>query len=334
MTAFMVMAVATVGVCGSPVCAGEGAISAPAGMGPGGAQMGAPAATSGAQTAAQDGGLTISPGGGYGSPGGGGSGSPTLLLSELGVKNQFISVQRASYVFPIPKMQSGIRIMGDAVNNNMTVSGRYGQAGTGADLRLGDNLDVAYNAGLYNLQVQLDYSPIAAAKTLKVGPSVGFQYYADTFEVTDLTNPALSSSATHNAQFFTIGAWGELGLPDMLRLAGARAQRIGEASPLQPRLYLAAVAGFGKDWTSFNWEAMLSVFTVNKNTVWTGSRFGKYLPMLRTDIGYIAYYFTQAHQDQTSLSYVNPIVTLDPAALQENVKTDFGAWVVRANLAF
>jgi len=324
MTAFMVMAVATVGLCGPPVGAGEGA----AGVGPGAGQMGMPAGTSGGDGAAQAGGLTITPGGGYGSPGGSGSGSPTLLLSELGVKNQLMSVQRVSYFIPMPKMNSGFRIVGDAVNNWMSASGFYGMAATGVDPRLGHNLDVTYNAGLYNLQAQVDYSPISGAKTFKVGPTIGLQWYSDSFEVSDITAAALSSSATHTASFVTFGGWGEIGLPDVIGLAGSRARSFGDAMPVQPRVYLSALWGVGKDWSSFNWEAMLSLFTINKKASWSGSRYGKYMPVLRADIGYAAYYFTQARQDT---GYLNGVTY---PTLNENIRTDFGVWVLRGNLTF
>lgn len=353
MTVFMVMAVAAVGLCGPPVGAGDGAGRAGAGTGPGG-MAGMPSGDPGGQGGAgQQSGLTVTPGGGYGSAGGSGAGSPALLISKLGAKSQFISVQRASYYIPMPRMQSGIRIVGDAVNNFFTANGRYGTSSTPityADARIGHTLDVKNTAGLYNLTAQVDYAPISASKNIKVGPSVGIQMYSDRFQVTDNTVSSLSSSRSHSATFITLGGWLEFGLPDMLGAAGmARASSAAAASPLQPKLYLAANGGMAKNWNSFNWEAMLSVFSVQRGSLWGSSRYGRYIPTLRTDIGYIAYYVKQSHQDTTSARYLNaealvtgfgipgygtPGYGIQSNPLRENVDASFGAFVVRGNLAF
>ena len=342
-TVFLVMAMVAVGMCGPPVGAGEGSRAAAPGPGlnnPGGA----PAGATGSQGAgAQGSGLTATPGGGYGGAGGSGAGSPGLVLSAIrGSKYDITNAQRASYYIPFCQMNSGLRIVGDWYSKKFSESGRYAgpQADT-RDFRYGDNLNVDWTAALWSLQAQIDYQPLSCAKSLKVGPSIGVQKYVSNFKVTDNTNPALSdvNARKSTPTFGTVGAWIELGLPGVLSaVAGGSScgSSCDEACPPMSRLYLSATGGFAKDWTSWSYEALLSLFTVKKGSMWSDSKYGKYLPTLRTDIGYMATYLTESHHDFTSTEYLSPAAVALGAnyrTLNENSKVNFGTYILRANLA-
>ncbi|MEW6350559.1 MAG: hypothetical protein AB1646_15960 [Thermodesulfobacteriota bacterium] len=327
--ALLVLAVAAPGLCGPPVGAGE---AGRAGMpGAGGAY---PGAAPGGEAAAQGAisGLTVTPGGGLGGSSGSGSGSPALLVSSIGTKTSFVSVQRAAYTFPSDKFK--VRIFGDAVNNSITASGRYNEASgnqiIGADRRNGHELDVTMTVGLYNLNAQLGYVPTGRyTKNIAMGPMIGVQKYVDKFEVTDNTTTALSSDGTHSATLFTLGAWGEVDISGLFGgLTGGAAGGKFQGS----KLYLSAMGGLGKDWTSFNWEALVTVWSAAKGSYFSNSRYGKYIPALSTQVGYIGYYFTQSRQDETSSTFLVPGAL--STALDENVKVDFGSFVVRVSGTF
>ncbi len=339
MAALLVMAAATAGLCGPPVGAG-GAERAGAPSGDSSAlsgAQGAPGGDAGGQGAAS--GLTVAPGGGMGSSGGSGSGSPALLMSSVGNKSNWAWVNRATYTLPNANVK--VRIFADAVNNTSKASGPYHQASsggtaygsgsgngfTGADRRNGHDLDVSMKVGLYNLYAQFGYTPTGVySKNISMGPMIGIQRYSDTHDVTDNTNSSLSSSGSHTANFGTLGAWGELDVSSLFGRANVGGKLKGS------KLYLAAMGGKGKDWQSFNWEALLTILSVNKGTLFSSSRYGQYMPAIKTEIGYVAYYFNQSRKDHTSSTFLVPGAL--PNALDENTKVNFGCYVVRVSGTF
>ncbi len=340
-TVFLVMAMVAVGMCGPPVGAGEG--SRAAAPGPGFNNLGgAPAGDAGGQGAGAPGGLTATPGGGYGGAGGSGAGSPGLVLSAIrGTKYDVTNVQRASYYIPFCQMNSGLRIVGDWYSKNYSESGVYGGAQADPrDARYGNNLSVDWNVSLYSLAAQLDYRPLSCAKSLKIGPAIGVQKYVSSFKVTDNTNSALSDANAMRSTptFGTLGAWIELGLPGMLSaVAGGSScgSSCDAACPVMSRIYASATGGFAKNWISFNYEVLLSLFNVKKGAVWSDSKYGKYIPCLSTDIGYMATYLTESHHDYTSTHYLSSVgAPLNYRSLTENSKVNFGTYILRVNLAF
>jgi len=300
--------------------------------GSGFAGAGAPAETGGQGALS---GLTITPGGGSAGQMGGSSGSPALLLSDVGTKRSFVSVQRASYNFALPKTQYGLRIVADAINNTSNASGTYRQSSlfgsgggfVGADLRNGHSLDVSYKLGVYNLYAQFGYCPSGNyTRNVVMGPMIGVSNYSDSFEVTDNTVSWLSSDGKHSTNMITFGGWGEL---DASGLFGAvSGKNIGKGS----KLYLAAMGGIGKEWQSFNWEALLTFWSSSKGSLFSSSKYGKYIPALSTQIGYVGYYLKQNSQDETSSRFL--VTGALPNALNENAKVDFGIYVVRVSGSF
>jgi len=256
-------------------------------------------------------------------------------MSSLGAKTSWAWVNRAAYALPVGPVK--VRIYADAVNNTSTASGTYHQDSgahpgiIGADRRNGHNLDVTMTVGLYNLNAQLGYCPTGTyTKNISIGPMIGVQRYADSFDVTDNTVSALSHTGTHSATLFTLGAWSEL---DVSGLFGGLTGRGGGGTFKGSKLYLSALGGKGKDWQSFNWEAMLTIWSAAKGSFFSSSRYGKYVPALSTQIGYIGYYFNQSRKDETSSLYlVSPTVPLN--ALDENDKVNFGSYVFRVSGTF
>ncbi len=332
MAALFAVAVASAGLCGPPVGAGEaGRAGMPSGdAGAFSGAQGAPGAAEGGQGALS--GLSITPGGGSAGDLGGSGASPTLLLTDVGTKRTFASVQRAAYGIAIPRANSGVKFVGDWINISNTASGTYNQSTgsngrlIGADLRNGHSLDVDFKLNLYSVNAQLGYTPMGGyARGLTIGPMVGVQMYSDTVDVTDNTVGALSSNGSTSATLFTLGAWGEM---DVSRVFGFTGGKFGKGS----KLYLSAAGGKGKDWQSFNWEAMWTFWSAAKGSVWTSSKYGKYVPALSTQIGYVAYYFDQSRKDDTSSRFLATGAL--PNALDENAKVNFGTYVVRVSGSF